>query len=78
LEEVVVTVAGGSTDRRFAADARTWLPVAAAPGLRWIATEDGLVLEQAGRLAAPATARAVALPRDAGGPSHLREMGRGG
>ena len=78
LEEASVTVSGGDTGQRVAASGHAWLPLAAAPGLRWIAAENDLVLEQAGRLAAPATARAIAIGRDAGGPSHLREMGRGG
>jgi hypothetical protein len=80
LEGALVTVRGGDAGRRVAATGHAWLPLTAAPGLRWVEGEDGLVLEQDGRLAAPATARAVAIARDAAGspPAHLREIGHGG
>jgi hypothetical protein len=80
LEEALVTISGGAAGPRVSASGHAWLPVAAAPGLRWIETGDGLVLHQEGRLPAPATAEAVTIAHDAAGlaPSPLRDIGRGG
>jgi len=67
LEEATATLAGNGDGPRLASPDDGWFPTVASPGLRWVASETGLALEQHGRLAAAGMARALAV---AGAGSH--------
>ncbi|NCS72782.1 MAG: hypothetical protein GW783_01465 [Deltaproteobacteria bacterium] len=73
LQRATLTIAGFGHGPLLAAPTSAWAPEVAPPGLRWLVTEELLLLEQTGPLAAPVQAGAVGLPS----APPFREVSRG-